>query len=273
MSDCSAALAMPKSASLTWPLSRARSRLPGLTSRCTTPLRWAKSSPRQAWRRMSTASAGSSRPSSLRISAQLGPSTHSMTMNWRPVDVLRPVSKTCTMFGCTSLPAARASRWKRVDEVRVGREVLREQLHGHVALQPRVHRELHGRHAPGRRGGARSDSGRRRGSCAVIRPSAPTPPDPSGCSGAGSPPVPGSGVVGRRRRGGRASGWASGSASGVGVGVAVSVGAGVAVSVGSGVTVSSGSSPQFCLDLPVEVIEPVGDVLLQRLVGPRAGAR
>ena len=40
MSDCSAALAMPKSASLTTP-SVLTIRLPGLTSRCTTPLRCA----------------------------------------------------------------------------------------------------------------------------------------------------------------------------------------------------------------------------------------
>ena len=40
MSDCSAALATPKSASLTTP-SVLTIRLPGLTSRCTTPLRCA----------------------------------------------------------------------------------------------------------------------------------------------------------------------------------------------------------------------------------------
>ena len=40
MLDCSVALAIPKSASLIPPSSE-RSRLPGFTSRCTTPLRWA----------------------------------------------------------------------------------------------------------------------------------------------------------------------------------------------------------------------------------------
>src|SRR2546421_404718 len=46
MLDCSVALAIPKSASLTTPSSES-SRFPGLTSRCTTPLRCAWSRPRR----------------------------------------------------------------------------------------------------------------------------------------------------------------------------------------------------------------------------------
>ena len=41
MRVCSAALAIPKSASFVAPISSANSRLPGFTSRCTTPARCA----------------------------------------------------------------------------------------------------------------------------------------------------------------------------------------------------------------------------------------
>ena len=47
------------------------------------------------------------------MSAQLGPSTNSITMYWRPVASSEPKSKTWTMFGCTSRAAASASRRKR----------------------------------------------------------------------------------------------------------------------------------------------------------------
>ena len=58
-----------------------------------------------------------------------------------------PKSKTCTMFGCTSRAAASASRRKRETNCVVVGEVLGEQLHGDVALEPPVERELDRRHA------------------------------------------------------------------------------------------------------------------------------
>ena len=165
-----------------------------------------------------------------------------MTMNWRPVASSAPKSKTCTMFGCTSRAAASASRRKRETKFASCGQVLGEQLDRHVALQPRVERELHGRHA--------ADAEAALEAVAVCEERVGGHPSSSG----GTPPVPGgsSGVPRRRRRPGRRCGRlgrrrsASASRSASGVGVSVGVGVGVSVGVASpsasGVGVSSGSA-------------------------------
>ena len=73
------AWAMPKSATFTWPLGEIRM-LPGLMSRCTTPLRWAKPSAAATSAVISAARRGCSGPSVRTISDRLRPSTYSMTM-------------------------------------------------------------------------------------------------------------------------------------------------------------------------------------------------
>ncbi len=104
------ALAMPKSATFT-PPSRVISTLPGLTSRCTTRLRWAKPRAAAMSAVISAARSGCSRPSSRSISASVWPSTYSITMKYVPL--ASPQSNTLTMFGCCRLAAACASRRKR----------------------------------------------------------------------------------------------------------------------------------------------------------------
>ena len=96
---------------------------------------------------MSTASRGPSGPRSRRISAQDWPSTNSMTMKWRrgrlveaEVEHLDDVRVHEPRRGQRLAAEAR-------DEARVLGQVLGEQLDRDVALQPRVERELHGRHA------------------------------------------------------------------------------------------------------------------------------
>ena len=93
---CSAARAIPKSASFTVisggppagpPMTI---RFPGLTSRWMIPIRWAYSRPAQAWAAISTATDGSSAPSRCRSCAPERPSTYSMTMKCRPAST--PVS-------------------------------------------------------------------------------------------------------------------------------------------------------------------------------------
>ena len=73
------ARAIPKSATLTWPFGASRT-LPGLTSRWTMPLRWAKPKPAATSDATSAARSGCRGPPVRMISARLLPSTYSMTM-------------------------------------------------------------------------------------------------------------------------------------------------------------------------------------------------
>ena len=222
--------------------------------------------------RIETASSGSSRPSSRRISAQLGPSTNSITMYWRPVDSSEPKSNTWTMFGCTSRAAASASRRKRETKLESARQVLGQQLDGHVALQPRVERELHGGHA--------ADAEPAFEAVAVCEERVGGHP-----SSGGTPPVPGWFLWRRRRRrvpgstvDRRRPAWPSASGVSVGVGRLASASRS-GVGVGSGVGVFSGSGALHSVGDPaVEVVQPVAQVRLEPLVGParqagRAAAR
>ncbi len=73
------AWAMPKSATFTWPLGAMRM-LPGLMSRCTTPLRWANPSAAATSAAISAARRGCRGPSVRTMSERLRPSMYSMTM-------------------------------------------------------------------------------------------------------------------------------------------------------------------------------------------------
>ena len=73
------AWAMPKSATFTWPVAVMRM-LPGLTSRWTTPLRWAKARAAATSAVTSAARFGCSGPSVRMISERGRPSTYSITM-------------------------------------------------------------------------------------------------------------------------------------------------------------------------------------------------
>ncbi len=73
------ARAMPKSITLTVPCGVIIT-LPGLTSRCTIPLRWLKSSAAQMSAVSDIARSGSSRPSRRSTSRSVSPSMYSMTM-------------------------------------------------------------------------------------------------------------------------------------------------------------------------------------------------
>ena len=77
--DAEMARAMPKSVTFTTPDDE-MSTLPGLMSRCTTPLRWAKPSAAATSVATSAARWGWSVPSLRRMSARLRPSTYSITM-------------------------------------------------------------------------------------------------------------------------------------------------------------------------------------------------
>ena len=73
------AWAMPKSATFTWPVGEMMM-LPGFTSRCTTPLRWANPSAAATSAVISADRRGCSGPSVRMISDRLRPSTYSITM-------------------------------------------------------------------------------------------------------------------------------------------------------------------------------------------------
>ena len=174
-----------------------------------------------------------------------------------------PKSNTCTMFGCTSRAAASASRRKRDDEAGVLRQVLGQQLDGHAALEPRVHGELHGRHAADAESAFQAVAVCEQGVGGHPSSSGGTPPEPFGSVGPCSPPLPGSTVA-------------------VGSGVCVGVGVGVGVSVGVGrrrrrLGRARGRRRRGGLlrlglalvgHLAVQVFEPVAQVLLEGLVGP-----
>ena len=98
---------MPKSASLIAP-SAASSTLPGLTSRWTTPARWATSSAASSASAIRRASPGPGRPRRRR-SASDSPRTSSITMNAPSGST----SWTVTIAGWRRAPAARASRANR----------------------------------------------------------------------------------------------------------------------------------------------------------------
>ena len=86
------ARAMPKSITLTAPV-RVIITFPGLTSRCTMPLRCEKSSAAHTSATISIARRGISRPSILSTSRRVRPSTYSMTMyGWLPYTSSSPVS-------------------------------------------------------------------------------------------------------------------------------------------------------------------------------------
>ncbi|RAO53241.1 hypothetical protein ONO86_01528 [Micromonospora noduli] len=70
--------AMPKSTSTTVP-SPLTSRLPGFTSRCTMPARWAVCSASAAWASTDMVVAGSSRPTARTRADNGSPSTYSIT--------------------------------------------------------------------------------------------------------------------------------------------------------------------------------------------------
>ena len=96
------------------------------------------------------------------------------------------------------------------DEARVLRQVLGQQLHGHVALQPRVERELHRGHAADPEPAFQAIAVCEEGVGGHPSPGG-TPPEPGGSSvGPSSPPVPGSTV---------GSGVTVGFSVGLGVGV------------------------------------------------------
>ena len=155
------------------------------------------------------------------------------------------------------------------DEVGVRRQVLGEQLDGHVALQPRVERELDRGHAADaepaleavavgeeRLGGHPSSSGEHR-RCPLVPRAARRP---SGVDGGGR---------GRRRRR-RASASPSASASGS---ASPSASASRSASaVGVGVSSGSGASHSAAMRL-VEVVEPVGQVRLELPCRSCAAAR
>ena len=73
------ARAMPKSITFTAPACVIIT-LAGLTSRCTSPARWLKSSAAETSAVISMARRAGSRPSVLRISRSVRPATYSMTM-------------------------------------------------------------------------------------------------------------------------------------------------------------------------------------------------
>ena len=75
---------MPKSATFTAPVGATRM-LPGFTSRCTTPLRWAKPSAPPTSNAMSVARCAGSGPSAFTRSARVRPFTYSMTMKYVPL--------------------------------------------------------------------------------------------------------------------------------------------------------------------------------------------
>ncbi len=74
------ARAMPKSATLTSPVGLVMSTLPGFTSRCTTPLRWANPRAAATSAAMPAARLASMGPSLRMMSDTVRPSTYSMTM-------------------------------------------------------------------------------------------------------------------------------------------------------------------------------------------------
>ena len=73
------ARAMPKSVTLTWP-DESRSTLPGFTSRCTTPWRWAKAKASATAAPIPAARRGSKGPSVRITDDSAWPSTYCMTM-------------------------------------------------------------------------------------------------------------------------------------------------------------------------------------------------
>jgi hypothetical protein len=75
-----AARAMPKSVTRTWP-DPSTMTLPGFTSRCTTPWRWAKAKAEATSAPMAAARSARSGPSARMMLVSVAPSTYSMTMN------------------------------------------------------------------------------------------------------------------------------------------------------------------------------------------------
>src|SRR5258706_1933595 len=102
--------AIPRSRTLSAP-PLVRMRFAGLTSRCTTPRSWAKSSASSNCEMIPTIWPRSKLALRLRYSRSPVPSTYSMAMN--ALTSSSPYSYTLTMFGCSSRPAALASFWKR----------------------------------------------------------------------------------------------------------------------------------------------------------------
>ena len=102
-------LAMPKSPTLAVP-SAARSTLPGLTSRWSTPAAWDAARAAATSAPMRRARSGASGPSA-NLSAKVRPGRSSMTRKGTPS--CSPLSKTATTLGWLSPAAARASASKR----------------------------------------------------------------------------------------------------------------------------------------------------------------
>ena len=106
------ASAMPKSAIFTWPFG-VIIRLPGLMSRCTTPLSCAVASPWAVWFISFSAFSTLSWPSRLSSEDSDSPSMNSIAKNGCPVLSSVPMKYTWMMYGSFSTAIERASRRKR----------------------------------------------------------------------------------------------------------------------------------------------------------------
>ena len=151
-------------------------------------------------------------------------------MNWRPrglvgseVVDLHDVWVDQARGGQRLAPEAR-------DEVRVGGEVLGEQLDGDVALESRVERELHGRHPAHAETTAEAVAAGEKLIWGVAHSGLSTPPGAPGST----PPLGGVAVeVGSDVAVGLGVGLGEGVGDGVGEGVGVGVASGVGVGVAS----------------------------------------
>ena len=140
------ALAMPKSASFTTP-SSPRRRLPGLTSRCTTPLRCAYSRPRQAWATIDSASRDLEQAL---VAQDLGARLPAHELHDDVLAVGRLVEAEVEDLDDVGVHEPRDGQRlapEARDELAVVGEVLGQQLDGDVALEARVEGAHDGRHA------------------------------------------------------------------------------------------------------------------------------